>query len=324
MIYRLILYIFTLLCFANCVSTSKYNELALAKDSSDLEVGRLKAMEKDYHQLQLDFVSLQTQSEVDHKALKSLVSKYDHLNKTFNDLTQKYDIIVKDKESILENSSLEKQELVSRITAKDQLIEKKQREIWDLEMELENRKNKIDNLSSGLNSKEKQINDLLSVLRKQRRIMDSVKTVISNALAAYSLEDLSVSERDGKVYISLSQDLLFAKGSDQLNNEGKEAIMTLAKILSNNPELEVTVEGHTDTDGSDDLNWDLSVTRATSVIKYLTTFEIDPRRILASGRSSHFPIDSLDTEASKSKNRRVEIILTPKIDAILEILKTDF
>jgi chemotaxis protein MotB len=152
-------------------------------------------------------------------------------------------------------------------------------------------------------------------------MMKELKDNITESLLGFSNEDLNVSERNGRVYVSMSQDLLFAKGSSNIDAKGRDAIRKLAEVLKNHPNIRINVEGHTDTDGPPERNWDLSVTRATAVVKELTRLDVLGHRITASGRAYHDPITFNDTEENKSRNRRTEIILSPRLEDILEIVR---
>jgi len=150
--------------------------------------------------------------------------------------------------------------------------------------------------------------------------LTGLRSKVNQALLGFTDADLSVSERNGKIYVSLSQNLLFATNSDNIDWKGKKAIRSLADVLKQNPDINITVEGHTDPDGSPAKNWDLSVRRATAVVKILTETNVNAERITASGRSFYYPIASNATAAGKAKNRRTEIILSPRLDQLYKII----
>jgi chemotaxis protein MotB len=122
--------------------------------------------------------------------------------------------------------------------------------------------------------------------------------------------------------VSLSQNLLFKTNSDKIDNNGQLAIRTLAQVLTQNPDIEITVEGHTDSDGTADYNWDLSTARATSVVKLLASSGVDPKRITAAGRSMFQPVVENNSPENKSRNRRVDIILSPRLDQLFQIIRS--
>ncbi len=134
------------------------------------------------------------------------------------------------------------------------------------------------------------------------------------------------SEQLKNVYVSLQESLLFPSGSAAVNPKGKEALGTLAQVLNLNPDINVSIEGHTDSipmKGKFEDNWALSVGRATSIVRILTdTYKVDPLRVVASGRSKYEPVDTNETPEGRARNRRTEIILSPKLDELMKLLET--
>lgn len=157
-----------------------------------------------------------------------------------------------------------------------------------------------------------------AIADKEARLR-TIRDRFNQALLGFSEADLAC-EKNGKVYVSLSQNLLFASGSKTINNQGKQAIAQLATVLKANKDINITVEGHTDTDGEAAFNWDLSVGRATTVVKELAINGVAAERIIAAGRGEFYPIATNDTAAGKAQNRRTEIILTPKLEGLYELI----
>lgn len=177
-----------------------------------------------------------------------------------------------------------------------------------------------------LTTREKQIIDLRAKLNEQKEIVNNLKNKVSAALVGYKPEELTVEIRDGKVYVSLADQLLFPSGSDKVNAKGAEAIKKLAEVLAKNNDssISVYIEGHTDTIPINTAkftdNWDLSVHRATSIIRILTENGLSPQQIIASGRGEYFPVASNSTPEGRQLNRRTEIILSPKLDELYNLL----
>lgn len=186
-----------------------------------------------------------------------------------------------------------------------------------------------------LAERENRLKELKEALDKKDEATTKLNNAIRNALLGFRDDELTVEERDGKVYVSLSNKLLFTSGSATVGEQGKQALQKLAEVMLKNPDIDIEVEGHTDndqfrsrttneTDGRIYVrdNWDLSVMRATSVVKVLTDeYKVDPKRIRASGRGEFFPKDDNATAEGKAKNRRTEIVLTPKLDEVMKLLK---
>jgi chemotaxis protein MotB len=177
-----------------------------------------------------------------------------------------------------------------------------------------------------LAAREQRVKELEGVIAGQQAKSDELRTKLSSALSNFNSSELSVTQRDGKVYVSLSQELLFASGSTEVNKKGKDALASLAGVLARNSDVQIAVEGHTDNvpfkgAGAMRDNWDLSVLRATSIVKLLTTGGVDARRVTASGHGEYLPISDNSSADGKAKNRRTEIILSPKLDDLYNLLK---
>jgi len=177
-----------------------------------------------------------------------------------------------------------------------------------------------------LAEKEARLNELQSILDQKDAEVKALKNKVTNALKGFEEMGLTIYEKNGKVYVSLDEKLLFASGSWDIDNRGKEALTELGKVLANDTNINVVIEGHTDNvpyrgSGNVKDNWDLSVMRATAVVReILKNKDINPQRISASGRSEYVPVDIEDSREARAKNRRTEIILTPKLDELFQII----
>lgn len=176
-----------------------------------------------------------------------------------------------------------------------------------------------------LEAEQKRLLDLRKLLQEQGDAVENLRKKMADALTGFSSNELTVFTKNGRVYVSLQESLLFPSGSAVVNEKGKEALGTLAQALNNSPDINVVVEGHTDSipiKKAFEDNWALSVARATSIVRLLTnTYAVDPTRVTASGRSYFEPVDSNSTPEGRQRNRRTEIILAPKLDQILQLLQ---
>ncbi len=190
--------------------------------------------------------------------------------------------------------------------------------------ELAERKRELAMKDAELQEKAKRMDDLDRRLKAQTDAMTSLRQKVADALVNFKAEDLTVSMRDGKVYVSLSEKLLFPSGSAAVEPKGKEALGKLAVVMNSNSDISMMVEGHTDSipinkaPFSD--NWDLSTARATSIVRILISAGLDPHRVTAAGRSEFVPIADNSTKEGRQKNRRTEIILIPKLEELYETL----
>lgn len=186
--------------------------------------------------------------------------------------------------------------------------------------ELEARKRELKAKDAELQEKARRMDELDRRLEAQTAAMNGLRKKVADALVNFKAEELSVSMRDGKVYVSLSEKLLFPSGSAAVEPKGKDALTQLAAVMTNNTDIDMMVEGHTDNvpikRGRFDDNWDLSTARATSIVRILLGAGMDPKRVTAAGRSEFAPIASNDTAEGKQRNRRTEIILIPRLDEL--------
>lgn len=176
-----------------------------------------------------------------------------------------------------------------------------------------------------LEAEQKRLWDLRRLLDQQRQAVEGLRKKMADALTGFNSNELQVFIKNGRVYVSLQESLLFPSGSAVVNPKGKEALGTLAQVLNMNPDINVVVEGHTDSvpiRGKYEDNWALSVARSTAIVRLLTeTYKVDPTRVTASGKSKYEPVDTNLTAEGRQRNRRTEIILAPKLDQLMELLE---
>lgn len=191
----------------------------------------------------------------------------------------------------------------------------------------DNSSSAINKLSEDLKKREQRLKEVEDVLRKRDEASNQLKEKLEQALLGFSKSGLTVEMKNGKVYVSLTDKLLFPSGSIIIDEKGKQALAQLAKVLKEQPEIIIAVEGHTDSQKITNLgqikdNWDLSVLRSTSVVRYLTETEKVPGvRLTATGKGEFQPLDSNTTPEGRSKNRRIEIVLAPKLDELYNLIK---
>lgn len=176
-----------------------------------------------------------------------------------------------------------------------------------------------------LDAEQKRLWDLRKLLQQQREAVEGLRKKMSDALVGFNSNELQVFIKNGKVYVSLQESLLFPSGSAVVNPKGKQALGTLAQVLNSNPDINVVVEGHTDSvpiHGKFKDNWDLSTARANAIARILIdNYSVDPTRITASGKSKYEPVDTNNTAEGRQHNRRTEIILAPKLDQLMQLLQ---
>ena len=178
-----------------------------------------------------------------------------------------------------------------------------------------------------LNERERTINELQQMINAQNEKVRKLLSSVTDALLGFSSDELTVREKDGKVYVAMSDKLLFQSGSARLDKRGEEALGKLAEVLNKQTDIDVFIEGHTDNKPINTVqfkdNWDLSVIRATSVVRILIkNYNVNPLQIQPSGRGEYMPVDDNETAEGRSKNRRTEIIMAPKLDKLFQMLQS--
>ena len=178
-----------------------------------------------------------------------------------------------------------------------------------------------------LNERERTINELQQMINAQNEKVRKLLSSVKDALLGFSSDELTVREKDGKVYVAMSDKLLFQSGSARLDKRGEEALGKLAEVLNKQTDIDVFIEGHTDNKPINTVqfkdNWDLSVISATSVVRILIkNYNVNPLQIQPSGRGEYMPVDDNETAEGRSKNRRTEIIMAPKLDKLFQMLQS--
>jgi chemotaxis protein MotB len=196
----------------------------------------------------------------------------------------------------------------------------------DLLTDAANRQSMLSKSKQDLINQQVKLEHLQALMDAQKKAIEQIRKKMTDALVGFKSSELSVAIKNGKVYVSLQENLLFPSGSAVVNPKGKEALGKLADVLNQNPDITVDIEGHTDSipiRGKYQDNWDLSLARAASIVRILTVdYKVDPMRIVASGHSQYDPVQTNSTSEGRALNRRTDIILSPKLDELYKLLQT--
>lgn len=320
------------LYMASCVPQNKLIEEQNKRKEAETAAAAAKAADQDCEtkktelqskldQLQKSINGLVQDTNIVGASYRDLTSKYDKLNQINEELLSKYN-------QMLQGSQADAQRVSNQLQMTQTQLLQKQDQLNALQAQLDKEKLHLDSLNVQLQDREAKVNELQKVLRAKDAATDSLKLAIQNALIGYANNGITVYEKNGKVYVEMEDKLLFASGKTDVQPDGVKALQKLAKALENNPNIKINVEGHTDDQpmhGSGEIkdNWDLSVMRATSVVKILLQDpNVDPHHIMASGVSEYDPAVDGTTAEDRKKNRRTDIILTPKLDELFKILNT--
>lgn len=302
----------------SCVSKKVYTELedkhtALKKEARQLSDNNdeLTAANNQY---ELDNATLQ-KSLADCTAERDkLKSQLKSSENNLSTLQSSYAALEKNSDDVLQSNMSKNRELLAELEAKGKKLTAEQ--------------DRLNKLKSDLLASSNRLAELESIMAAKDAAMNKLRETLSKALNNFEGKGLSVHQKDGKVYVSMENKLLFQTGSWAVGTEGRKAVEEVAKVLAQNPDISVLIEGHTDNDkimgtlGSGiESNWDLSTKRATAIVNIITeNKQINKQNITAAGRSEFEPIASNANADGKAKNRRIEIILTPKLDAISKLL----
>ncbi len=290
---------------------SKYADLkkernALADENEDLTAAK--------NQLELDKNSLQTELDKTKAERDKLANDYAATKKNLDNLKSSYAALEKNSSDALESNMKKNRELLAELEAKQKALNAEQE--------------RLNKLKTDLEASSTRLAELEKMIADKEAAMNKLKESLSKALNAFEGKGLSVEHRNGKVYVSMENKLLFESGSWTVGTEGKKAVKALGNVLAENPEISVLIEGHTDNDkivgtigGGVENNWDLSTKRATAIVNILSENKgIDKKNLTAAGRSEFAPLAGNESAEGKAKNRRIEIILTPKLDEISKLM----
>ena len=316
------LFFIVLLLLSACVPAKKYKDLLEREKVCSEELAKFKKSSGEYEALSKD---LQTKFANASRDLAKLIqdttalgSKYRLLLRDYNIIDGEYKSLQKSFDKLKNLSARETAELQNQLEAKNNELQIKEDALLKLDQELKEKQRL-------LIEREKRVNELEEAIRKKEAAVQLLKAKVANALRGFENQGLSVVQKNGKIYVSLEAKLLFKSGSTFVEEEGVRALVELGKALESEKDLEIIVEGHTDTDklnssASPKNNWELSVLRATSVVQILlNNSSMTPSQIMAGGRGEFLPID----ESDKAKNRRIEVIISPNLNELFEIISNE-
>lgn len=315
------------LAFTACVPSSKFEKL---KQQTDEQIKNLK---RENHQLEVANNEIESKSDRlknDVNELKSdtasLGREIRRLRESHRQLEKMYEMQKKKNETRENRKSNEMKALLQELEVLQQELLQREDRLNALEDRLNEKEERLAKLKENLESKQERLLQLETVLHRQDSVVSSLKDKVSEALYGFKGEGLTVEQKNGQVYLSLEEKLLFQSGSWAVGSRGREAITKIARLLEKNPPIHVMIEGHTDNvpySGSGQVkdNWDLSVKRATSIVRVIINkSDVEPARLTAAGRSKYVPVDPADTREARRKNRRTEIILTPDLSQLFDII----
>jgi chemotaxis protein MotB len=315
----------------SCVSGKKFSSL---QDTSKQFMNERDAFKTDNIGLEMQNKELKAKLALLEKAASTVQqdittaqNERDKAVDEYNKISTKYTELQNAQEDLIKGNVKETQKLLAELQAAQTNLQKKEDLLRQLEQNLDTKKASLDELTFELDKRNARLAELEKILDAQKKIVQDLKSKVSEALLGFENNGLTVTMKNGKVYVSLDEKLLFKSASWDIDANGKNALKKLAGVLEKNPDIQVMIEGHTDNvpynPGKSQLkdNWDLSVKRATTVIRVLLEGSgIDPKRLTASGRSQYLPVDERNTVDARQKNRRTEIVLTPDLTELYNLI----
>jgi chemotaxis protein MotB len=315
----------------SCVSGKKFSRL---QDTSRQFMSERDGFKTDNIGLEMQNKELEAKLALLEKEIGSVrqtvstaQSERDKAVEDYNKVSARYSELQNAQDDLVRGNVKETQKLLAELHTAQDNLQKKEDLLHQLEQNLDTKKASLDELTFEMQKKNARLAELENILDGQKKIVQDLKTKVSEALLGFENNGLTVSMKNGKVYVSLDEKLLFKSASWDIDANGKNALKKLAGVLEKNSDIQITIEGHTDNvpynPGASQLkdNWDLSVKRATTVVRTLLDgSKIDATRLTASGRGQYLPIDDHNTTDARQKNRRTEIILTPDLTELYRLI----
>jgi len=290
----------------------KAENLSLSMQNREIE-SKISSLEKEMSKSRQDL----TLAEIDRNKAKD----------ELNIISERYNSLQNAQEELIRGNVSETKKLLAELQAAQVNLRQKEDIMRQLEQSMDLKKVSLDELTLELEKKNSRLAELEKILDAQKKLVSDLKNKVSEALLGFENNGLTVTNKNGKVYVSLEEKLLFKSASWDIDANGRNALRKLAGVLEKNPNIQVTIEGHTDNvpynPGSGQLkdNWDLSVKRATTVVRVLLEdSKIKPGRLTAAGRSEYVPVEAVDTPEARQKNRRTEIVLTPDLSELYMLI----
>ena len=323
-------FIYITLLVTSCVPQRKYADLENEHRETKLSLLEAEAQNKELRSENKDLIKEKEQLVEENIRLRS---DFDELSNTWQksqalneELNQKYQNLLEANDADLSRLNKELQKLEQELQDKGNNLIEKESALMEREKTVKELKTKLDRLQADLQLREKRVNELQRQISAKDSAVNAMRIKISEALTGFEDKGIKVETKNGKVYVSMESQLLFRSGRTDVDEEGRKALLQLAGALNKDKGFEIMIEGHTDsipikTARFED-NWDLSVLRATSMLRILTTEGgVSSQRIIPAGRGEYLPVASNSTESGRAQNRRIEIIIAPDLSEIYRLLE---
>ncbi|MCA6362261.1 MAG: OmpA family protein [Bacteroidetes bacterium] len=315
---------------AGCVSGRKYEEEVARRKAAEAELATAKTSNQNYETQvnELNRQLTETNKQLDGLRRDTSIcgTSFRRITAQYDQLLANYELLLKQNRELMQRTTTENTQLVGKLNLTQEQLIRKEDSLRRVDISMRAQKRSLDSLTTELGKREARVKELEAALAAKDQALNDIRLKVKQALVGFEGNGLTIEQKNGKIYVSMEDKLLFATGSTKVQPKGEEALKTLSNVLAANTDINVMVEGHTDDvpmKGAGEIkdNWDLSVMRATSVTKILLQNKaIDPKRITAAGHGEHMPVDAAKTPEARAKNRRTDIVLTPKLDELFKVL----
>lgn len=331
MMKRIIYIILGLAFLGSCVPASEFSQLS--DKSSSLQSERDDLMAENEHLTVENREMMATIDQVEEQQKKNIEDsiriqkRVEELETEIAQLDRKYTDLQSTHDALLRGNARETRRLLNELQSSQEDLTVKEQMLRELEANVAGQRQDVNRLQAELEARNARLMEMEEMLHQKDRILDDLREKVADALMGFEGQGLTVTRKDGKVYVSMDEKLLFQSGSTVVDPNGVRALKQLAQVLARNPEIKIMIEGHTDDvpfrkGSSIKDNWDLSVMRATSIVRILLEGSgIDPLRLTVAGRGEFMPVDPAKTSEARRKNRRTEIILSPDLSEVFRILE---
>jgi chemotaxis protein MotB len=315
----------------SCVPTGEFTQQVDKSNSlqgeRDVLMAENEFLTVENREMRAKFDEVEAQKEQFTKDSIRIYKHVEDLEKEITQLERKYADLESTHEALLRGNARETRRLLNELQTTQEDLAAKQQLLKELEANVSGQRQDLNQLTAELEARNARLMEMEEMLYQKDRILDDLRQKVADALMGFEGQGLTVTRKNGKVYVSMDEKLLFKSGSTSVDPKGVQALKQLSQVLARNPEIDIMIEGHTDDvpfrkGASIKDNWDLSVLRATSIVRILLDGSgIDPTRLTVAGRGEFLPVDSADTPEARRRNRRTEIILSPDLSEVFRILE---
>lgn len=313
---------------SGCVSRQRYDEMSQVAEYYRQQAADVDSLSLYNTELSQEGGSLSKDSRDQIQTIERLTATNISLNRSYQDLLSRYNALVDQNQDVLSTSGREVTDLQQSLAEYEAELIRKERELEALEYEIAEREAEIERLENGavseystVTARDRRLRDAQSNIQAQRNRLLQLNSGLLQGLVGFGNNELNVREQSGRLYLTLNEVLLFSSGGTQLSQRGRQALRQAATVIRQYPDMSILVEGHTDTDGGAEMNWQLSANRALVVAQDLIADGVNPAVVTAAGRAFYDPLVPNTSPANKAMNRRTEIILTPNYDELYELIR---